>query len=54
MSALRFDGKVGVVTGAELLAHWTEINDVSSQHLAPDTHTWSAGNQQRLERGLAG
>lgn len=38
----------------ELLAHWAEINDVSRQHLTPDTHTWSADNQRRLERGLAG
>lgn len=42
------------LTPEELLAHWTLINDVSSQHLTPDTRTWSADNQKRLERDLAG
>lgn len=42
------------LTPEDLLAHWKEINDVSSQHLTPDTYTWSADNQKRLEGGFAG
>ena len=42
------------LTPEELLAHWKETNDVSSQHLTPDTYTWSADNQKRLEGGFAG
>jgi NAD(P)-dependent dehydrogenase (short-subunit alcohol dehydrogenase family) len=41
------------LTPEDLLAHWPEINDLSRQHLAPDTLTWSADNQQRLESDLA-
>jgi hypothetical protein len=42
------------LTPEDLLAHWPEINDLSRQHLTPDTLTWSADNKKRLHSGLAG
>ena len=36
------------LTPEDLLAHWAEITDVSSQHLTPDVHTWSADNEKRI------
>jgi len=36
------------LTPEDLLEHWAEISDLSRQQLAPDTHTWSASNQERI------
>jgi NAD(P)-dependent dehydrogenase (short-subunit alcohol dehydrogenase family) len=42
------------LTPEELLEHWGEISDLSRQRLTPDTHTWSASNQERIAAVEAG
>jgi NAD(P)-dependent dehydrogenase (short-subunit alcohol dehydrogenase family) len=32
----------------DLLAHWDEVNDVSRQTLARDTHSWAVSNDKRI------
>jgi len=36
------------LTAEQVLGHWDEINDISRQHLVPDTYTQSALNRQRI------
>lgn len=32
----------------DLLTHWDQINDLSQMHLASDTHTWAASNDEQI------